>query len=488
MNNLHKILTVLLCCWILNISQAQHTVGDTAILYVGRDDNDTDTRSVYILDIENPSEPMLIGEVNQFGSDTGWSADGRYIYIVNYDADGNRVLTLYDVNADTSQVITPHLFDNACSTSLYWSPDGRYMAFQQSGAERMEMVLWDSMSGERYTIERVREEALFFEVVWSPDGRYLALPLDDGSSDFIWDMVSRSIVATIQTDMYYNFRWSPDGHYFVYVDSDDSSKIVIYNPSDGTQVSVTGNELGDVSPDGRYVVYFQRSGSYGEPSSMHLYDRQTQEETLVSEAASVFDSQWSPDSHILTYRTMENTQQNLEQYNIETGEVLHLLWGADVIRTVRWSASSQYVAVVYVDTGTKEEPGTLAVYHRERGLLRRFDYRIPNIYYADPIHWSPVGDYLVADAGTRGDIIFDAAVDSMIDLSNWTDNAWIMEEWSVDGLHLLFAGRNDNPSHLYSYDFAAHNAIALTSNDDWGSFVGWRGTNQNESLIYCGEG
>jgi Tol biopolymer transport system component len=493
MKALIKIISFCFLLWLIGITYAQHTVGDTAILYVGEYADDSDMRQVYILDIENPTQPLRIGMVNQHGSDTGWSPDGRYVYIVNYDAYDSRVLTLFDVNRHAWLVLGGSLLDNECSLPLYWSPDGRYLAYQHVRGEQVQMSLWDSINNEGYIIENVREEPLYYDNVWSADGRYLALTDSSGtyeSDTFIWDTVSRSIVTTFQTDMYYNFRWSPDARYFVYVDSSIDATITIYNLIDNTQVSVAGNELGAISPDGRYVVYFQREGSYGDATTMYLYDTQTRREILVSETASVFNTQWSPDSRSVTFKTWhEGFDQGVSLYDVTTSAANEVLPPSPLIRYAFWSATSQYIAVVYSDDGRKEEAGELAIYNRETGELQHFDYDIPNLYYAFPLYWSPLGDYLVIDTDDSGDVMLDAAQNSMVDLSNTAGtNPHIIPNWSADGQYMLFGGYDGDAWHIQLYDMVEQVAVSLAPDIDWNGFIGWRGTNHNNSLIYCGEG
>ena len=489
MKMLIKIIGVSFVFFLFSVTNAQHTVGDTAILYVGEYLDDSDTRPIYILDIENTAEPIQIGTVNQHGSATGWSPDGRYVFIVNYDADDNRVLMVYDVNADTAEVMSSNLYDNECAIPVYWSPDGHYMAFQQDVGDEVVTSLWDSAEDTISTIEGVRAESIYYDV-WSPDGRYLALPDANSTAyggTFIWDTVTQSTITTFNSDTYLNreFIWSADARYFVYA---ENSEVIIYNPTDATQVSVTGNEIGDVSPDGRYVVYFQRNDSYGEAASMYLYDMQTQQEILVSEIASVFGTTWSPDSHTVAFITRHAEYQNgLSLYDVTTGETVEILPPAPLVRYSFWSATSQYIAVVYSDDGRKEEAGELAIYNRETGILQHFDYDIPNLYYAYPIYWSPVGDYLVIDTNNVGQVLFDAAANNAIELDENTP--WIIPDWSADGQHLVFAGYDGNSWNIQLYAMAEQAAVSLSPDAmDWNSFIGWRGTNRNSSLIYCGEG
>lgn len=70
-----------------------------------------------------------IATLNDFGSDAGWSPDGRYIYLITYEDPETRTLTLFDITEQQYRLIRARLFLNDCDLPLIWLPSSRYLAY-----------------------------------------------------------------------------------------------------------------------------------------------------------------------------------------------------------------------------------------------------------------------------------------------------------------------------------------------------------------------
>ncbi len=96
-----------------------------------------------------------------------WSPDGRYLSVGN-DGQVNR---LYRIDAETLTLVhSTTETDN--TTSVEWSPDGRYLAVGNDGhVNRLYRLDGESLT----LIHSTTETDNTTSVEWSPNGRYLAV-------------------------------------------------------------------------------------------------------------------------------------------------------------------------------------------------------------------------------------------------------------------------------------------------------------------------
>lgn len=94
-----------------------------------------------------------------------------------------------------------------------WSPDGRYILYEDWGYEENTTYIWD-------VVDPNHPELVFFNTpgmsVWSPDGRLLAMPVEDTQVQ-VWDVASRKVITTLQAPEgpIYIVQWHPSGEYLM---------------------------------------------------------------------------------------------------------------------------------------------------------------------------------------------------------------------------------------------------------------------------------
>ncbi|HUF48965.1 MAG TPA: amidohydrolase family protein [Vicinamibacterales bacterium] len=242
--------------------------------------------------------------------------------------------------------------DEVTWMSLDVSPDGRTIVFE--------------LLGDLYTLPIAGGTAtrimggLSFESqpVFSPDGRTIAFLSDRTGVENLWianadgsnpRAVTRDRTTGDRPQIMASPAWTPDGQYLIVSKSrppqgtfslflyhrDGSSGIQIGQPpADAAGRGGRGgggggqlNHLGAVvSPDGRFVYYAQRSGSFTYNAQFPLwqvyrYDRDTADITQITNArGSAMRPAISPDGRFLVYGTRHKTETGLRVRNLETGE------------------------------------------------------------------------------------------------------------------------------------------------------------------------
>ena len=232
------------------------------------------------------------------------------------------------------------------------SPDGRTILFD--------------LLGDLYTMPIGGGEAtrimggLSFESqpTWSPDGKTIAFLTDRTGVENLWiadadgsnpRAVSKDGRTNDRPQIMVSPAWTPDGHYIVVSKSRPPEPgtfwLFMYHRDGGTGVRVgpapppqpgpdaqgpppapPTNKMGAVvSPDGRFIYYTQRTGTFTYNARFPLWqiyrhDRETGDVTQITNAqGSAMRPAISPDGKWLVYGTRHKTQTGLRVRNLETG-------------------------------------------------------------------------------------------------------------------------------------------------------------------------
>ncbi len=242
--------------------------------------------------------------------------------------------------------------DEVTWMSLDVSPDGRTVVFD--------------VLGDLYTLPIGGGEAtrvvggLSFESqpTWSPDGMTIAFLSDRSGVDNLWIAnADGTNPRAVSTDGRTNDRpqimasptWTPDGRYLVLSKSRPPDPgtfwLYMYDRDGGAGVRVGAppppqaspdtagpppapppNRVGAaVSPDGRFIYYAQRTGSFTYNArfplwQIHRHDRETGDVAQITNAqGSAMRPVLSPDGRWLVFATRYKTDTGLRIRNLETG-------------------------------------------------------------------------------------------------------------------------------------------------------------------------
>jgi|GEM_PF-6926391 len=487
--------------------QAQTTSGESSILYVGWEIvDDEETRFVYIRDIESDAEPLAIGHVNQFGSDVAWSPDGRYVTIINYDENGNRLLTLYDVEAQSSELLSDALLDDDCSTPVFFSGSDDFIAYAYLDGDEAFMAVRDLSDGTVTIAGEIDRNRGYYYPLWSLGGRFLIVPLPETDDILLWDAHhNQGEVLAILEDQYRQSVWSSDDRFLMFSGNrNEDATLYIYDTMTGETIETSGDTIGQFSPDNRYAVYVDRN--FSEAShTIYIRDLINNTETLVTDNSITFyNMSFSGDSAYLAYtaRSEESTQeisgsslpilQSLQLYEIETGNTSTAIASLPYIRRIIPSPSSDDMVIIYMPQDYTEGTGRGVIYHPQTEISTELDIVIPGLYYLQGAYWTPDGEYVtIMVEDERRFLVYDAANAEILQIPVQVEvvEGLMQPVWSANGRYMMFAASEHGTSNnLFLLDVDTRETQYLMSREDYGVFIGWRGTDDNNSLIYCGEG
>ena len=215
-------------------------------------------------------------------------------------------------------------------TSVDVSPDGQTIAFDLLGD-----IYTVPMGGGKAT--RITKGIAFdAHPRFSPDGKKILFTSDRSGADNIWyiDMEKQDTVQVTKevNQEFPDACWTPDGEYIVYAKGRRIIQLYIVSKSGGG-----GAQLIDapanlktidpaVSPDGRYIYFSRRNGSWNYNAQLPqyelaMYDRNNARmTTITSRYGSAFTPVLSKDGKWLVYGSRFEDKTGLILRNLATGE------------------------------------------------------------------------------------------------------------------------------------------------------------------------
>jgi len=174
---------------------------------------------------------------------------------------------------------------------------------------------------------------------YSPDGRRIVFVSDRSGDNNVWvidaDGANARQISKGIADEFRTPEWTPDGKYIAVSRQyalGGLEKIWMYHIDGGTGVEMVGGTPGQrllgaaFGPDGRYVWYHQRNGSWQYNAilpqyQLRVYDREASTITAMSARfGSAFKPALSPDGTRLTYATRQDAETGLRIRELATGE------------------------------------------------------------------------------------------------------------------------------------------------------------------------
>jgi dipeptidyl aminopeptidase/acylaminoacyl peptidase len=267
-----------------------------------------------------------------------------------------------------------------------FSPDGRWLAVVSGG----EIHLWPTEGGEQRAITGMGASTK--SMAWSPDSRWIAFQNNRYGSFDLWLVdVREGGVSQLTSDVRYDGypSWSPDSRtiYFQRLDERWVDHDVLAIPREGGQPTVITRDQDfydygsgarfwhpQVSPDGRMVMFpSHRSGwinqwvvpvGGGEPRQ------------LAAEEADQDYAEWSPDGRLILYTSNRNGTIQIRLVSPEGGDSRPLV-NPDVgfIRNPTWSPDGRQIAYIM---GAPNQPQELYVVSVDNAESRRLTFSTPN--------------------------------------------------------------------------------------------------------------
>jgi eukaryotic-like serine/threonine-protein kinase len=234
---------------------SHYSVSESGSLAYAAGDADQNQRKLIWVDRSGNIEPLPVSPA--FYSNVVISPDGRLAAVVT--ATPARGIWIYDFARST---LAPLVTSEGSSFAPVWAPDGRRIAYRgtRSGFQNM---FWKAIDGttseERLTIGNKMQTT----GSWSPDGKWLSFEESGGPTGpdilvlNVEDGKPRDFVRTSSTEL--DSRFSPDGHWVAF-GSNQSGRYQIYvqpfpGPGARLQISTEGGTMPLWSREGRELFY-----------------------------------------------------------------------------------------------------------------------------------------------------------------------------------------------------------------------------------------
>lgn len=268
-----------------------------------------------------------------------WSPTGDRIAYLHLSAKGDRVHVVVMGARGNGKRVVAEAGDVgfSASSSLEWSPDGEWIAFQRYSKETS-LDLWRVRVDDGYTEPLVVDSDVQGGLAWSPTGDRIAYESRDdssvGSQVYVLDLATGTATQVTFGDPYdgpyaQDPAWSPDGaklSFSQYWDVEDGVMYVRFDlgvvDADGTdKVIVTHSDVDEEHstwrPQGGQIAYARGDhGGYRDPTyafGLSTIAPDGSQRTRVSASVEQGPT-WSPDGRFLVaYRSFYNGYRKTER-------------------------------------------------------------------------------------------------------------------------------------------------------------------------------
>ncbi len=461
------------------------------LLYAVADDKGDNT--IYTLNVDI-GEKTQIGIVHQFGSEAGWSPDGKFIYFLDNTGASQPMLTLVDVETKQRQTIPERLQESPCSPPLWWSPDGQWLAYATQSDSQIFLKIFNTQNG---NIQTLPDAALSYgEVSWSPDGRYLAYrtasqPVSDKVA--IIDMETQRTVVQAIASSYDFLQWSPTENRIAFV-ATESLQATIYNLADDTKQEYEGDRIGSWSPDGQFVtVYRQNQAQETLLSIIDVPANATVEfDGDMNQAYVDTNAAWSSDGRYLALASIDTSNEykrTLYVVDVAARSSQQLKLDPLLFNKMMWSPVGHTFAFAsnLKPTDSGDIYTVLWLFDVDHQQSQQYSVKIPLYFYEQTLNWSSAGRYLIVR--TASSVALLDQVSGKLNRIEKDSQSFFLPRWSPDGTRLALSSRISDFYDIYIFtpeDKALRNIT--NTPDESETFLGWRGDKRGEILSFCGEG
>ena len=271
----------------------------------------------------------------------GWSADGRYFFLVSRTVSGSNVWVMREPkglfrwrSSPPVQLTTGPLSIRSWAVSV----DGRKL-FVGAAQARAELVRYDSKAAEFVPYFSGISAG---ELDYSRDGQWVAyISYPDGA---LWRSRvdgSDRLQLTYPPVFAGLPRWSPDGTQIAYVgrESGQPWKISLISAQGGVSRQLRSGSSAEADPvwsaDGKKLAF----GRFGEGQSggIHVLDLATAQESMIPGSEDFFSPRWSPDGQYVAALKTDSTKlvlfnwktQTWSDWTTEAGPFGFLNWSQD---------------------------------------------------------------------------------------------------------------------------------------------------------------
>ena len=251
-----------------------------------------------------------------------WSPDGAKLVFESW-RDGRGVLYIVHADGTGERPLTRGVVNN---THPHWSPDGTRIVFdsKRDGVWNLHTIRPDGTAEHRLTHSKGDTTTEFARhPAWSPDGKWIAFDSSrDGNGEIYVIRLdggeTRRLTHTAANESHPG--WTPDSRVTYSVTVDGEPRTWAADPATGAAGPLFKRSLpwqtGEISPDGRYVLFSSRDGS-----TPRLYvaplDGSSPPLALTPEGSTSYEWAWSPDSRRIAFYFDRNGRFDLYTVDVD---------------------------------------------------------------------------------------------------------------------------------------------------------------------------
>ncbi|MFC1552616.1 FlgD immunoglobulin-like domain containing protein [Candidatus Latescibacterota bacterium] len=320
-------------------------------------------------------------------------------------------------------------------TKAVYSPDGNWIACATClGCSRPKIFVVPTEGGEPILVYE-NEAQMITDLCFTPDSKEITLSIYD-FEDSTTPLVSVNIftgelrmISDGETQIEgSNPDWSSDGRYLLYANG--GTKIL---DTETGEIRTLGSDMLYVkfTQDNAYLMYINRDGRklYRIP-----FEGGTPELIPVSGISSYYDI--SPDGNWILYYGVQSNSDDINAYNIQTGETVTLLYRNDKNRFNNPVFSPDGTQICYIRD------------NEARYLENSKQTTTPYVIDFDPTHDpGPPPSMIDPIASVYGTKVGVANVKSVSDFAISSDGQWIVYTYDINGQKIyiaLLAGGEEN--------------------------------------------
>lgn len=425
---------------------------------------------------------------NRYDEDRAeWTREGRIRFFRSIDG---RPAESVEMNADGSAQQRANYRIGALQTGI-WSPDGKRVIFQKSGAAPGTAFLANA--------DGANETTLPFSPVnidWAPTGDRIVYqstdPQDPQNTELsLYDLKSKRILNLSHNpaaDLDPSF--SPDGESIAFVSERDGNQELYVMHSDGTDVRrLTNDPARDTypvfSPDGTQLLF--DSDREHATIAIYLLDLNDHQPPVRLTSGTSNDEHrrncWSPDGTQIVFTSDRSGNRNLYRMAVESSDPQLLLAEGGDLRPGSFSPDGTKF-VYQARVGDESE---LRIYDlKNKSSLSLLTNESPDLA---PI-WSPVGDRIAFNCKGGGNTDVCAVNADGTGLVNLTNNTAhdSAPAWSPDGTELVFSSDRDGNyevPHLFRMKADGTEQRRLTAKAGYEMTPAW--APDGKTIAYAGD-
>jgi Tol biopolymer transport system component len=267
----------------------------------------------------------------------GWSAKNRSIAFLTTRE--SALASIYKMNALGNRLEALVTDQPIMATLPMWSPDGKWIAFENESNGQSDIYLIDIQTGESKNLTDNPSTDRFSD--WSPDSEKILMVSNRGDLPdtnpglYVIDVEDSSLLQLTEPDSINVLAsWSPDGENIAFTSDRDGNAEIYLMDSKGENVTrLTNNQKFDGfptwSPDGSTIAYITLDEANGEQNpEIYLMNKDGSNQRNISNHPAWdgynWEFSWSPDGSQILFTT--DRDGNLEIYIMDAdgGNQIHL--------------------------------------------------------------------------------------------------------------------------------------------------------------------